>query len=89
MLIIDEMHFCATHLISVMRSLHGCGMLVRMHDAEIERILRAMRTPLGISASGVASRMRRVVDPCPSSSAGERRPKTRVKEVAWIPGFSR
>jgi hypothetical protein len=65
-----------------------------MDNAEIERILRAIRTPLGISASGVASRMRRRVDPGRSSAvdkgggelaAGERRPKTRVKEMGWMP----
>jgi hypothetical protein len=69
-------------------------MLVRMHEAEIDRILRASRTPLGISASGVASRMRRRVDSGRSAAAdkdggelaaGERRPKTRVKDVGSIP----
>jgi hypothetical protein len=59
-------------------------MLVRMRDAEIERILKASRTPLGISASGVASRMRHGVDSGRSSAAGERRPKTRVKDVGWM-----
>jgi hypothetical protein len=56
-----------------------------MDDVEIERILRALRTPLGISASGVSSRMRRGVDPGRPAAgkgtgelaAGERRPRER------------
>src|ERR1700728_4016038 len=56
-----------------------------MDNAEIERTLRALRTPLGISASGVVRRVRRGVAPDRSSAAGERRPKTRVKDVGWIP----
>jgi hypothetical protein len=55
-------------------------MLVRMHDAEIERILNAIRTPLGISASGVAGRMRRGVDPGRSSAAGDGRGEVAVGE---------
>jgi hypothetical protein len=55
-------------------------MLVRMHDAEIERILRASRTPLGISASGVASRMRCGVDPGRSAAAGDGRGELAVGE---------
>jgi hypothetical protein len=68
-------------------------MLVRMHDAEIERILRALRTPLSVPPPGVVKRVRRGVDPGRSSAAGngrgelaaaERRPKTRVKDVGWM-----
>lgn len=68
-----------------------------MDDAEIERILRASRTPLGFSASGVATRMRRGVGEGRSAAAGERRSRgrpaglgeggrvTRVQDLGWIP----
>jgi hypothetical protein len=67
-----------------------------MNDAEIELILRAMQTPLGISASGVASTMRRRVDPG-RLAAAERRVKVRaverqearrvmrVNDAGWMP----
>jgi hypothetical protein len=68
-----------------------------MDDAEIEWILRAIRTPLsgappGGPPPGVVRRVRRGVDPGRPAAAGkaklgagERRPKTRVKDVGWIP----
>jgi hypothetical protein len=66
-----------------------------MDDAEIERILRAIRTPLGISASGAPSGMRRGVNP--GRSAAERRAEagaverreagrvTRANDAGWMP----
>jgi hypothetical protein len=66
-----------------------------MDNAEIERILRALRTPLGISARRespaecVAELMRvdrrRRGTVGGELAAGQRRPKTRVKDVGWIP----
>jgi hypothetical protein len=67
-----------------------------MDNAEVERILRAIRTPLGISASGVAGRMRRRVDRG-RLVAAERRVKVRaveqqqarrvtsVNDAGWMP----
>lgn len=67
-----------------------------MDNAEIERILRAIRTPLGICASGAAGRMRRRVD-LGRLAAAERRVKvraveqqearrvTRVNDGGWMP----
>jgi hypothetical protein len=54
-----------------------------MDEAEIERILRASRTSLGISASGAAGRVRRGVDPGRSSGLIE--PYSRGV-IAYWPG---
>jgi hypothetical protein len=65
-----------------------------MNEAEIERILRALRMPLSGPPPEVAGSVRLGVDQGRSAAAGkgrgelaagERRPKTRAKGVSWIP----
>jgi hypothetical protein len=64
-----------------------------MDETGIERILRAIRTPVGGAPGGVGRRMLRGVDLGRSSArskgrgepaAGERRARTCVKDAAWI-----